>query len=71
MIKKLGIALASVAQLVGASSVNQRVMVQFPVRAHAYLEDSVSGRGVCEKQLINVSLSLSSPLSKTNKHVLG
>ena len=54
------------AQLVGMSSCKlESLQVWFPVRAHARVEGSVPGQGMCERQLINVSLSHQcfSPLS--------
>ena len=50
-------ALAGVAQLVGALSCNQRFRVQFPIRAHAWVESSIPGLGMDGKQPIDASLS--------------
>ena len=44
--------------------IRQKSLVGFPVRACAWVEGSVPGRSVCERQLIDVSLSHGcSPLS--------
>ena len=60
----LNSALAGVAQWIECGPANQRLLVQFPVRAHAWIAGLVPV-GALEKQpYIDPSFSFPSPLSK-------
>ena len=52
--KQVTIALASVAQLVGASSVTKGLQVRFLVRAHAWVADPIPGTNTCNLWLGHV-----------------
>ena len=61
-------ALAGVAQLVGASFQNLKVSSSIPGRAHAWVADSVPGRGAYEGQRSKfLSLSSYFPLCLSQK----
>ena len=53
--KRNKVALAGVSQF-GSHMANQKVVVRFLVRAHAWVVGSVPGGGVCRKQPTDVSL---------------
>ena len=66
-------ALAGVAQWIECWPANQRALVQFPVRAHAWVAGQVSSwgrmRGNYTLMFLSLSFSLPSPLSK-NKIII-
>ena len=66
--KTLHQALAGVAQWTERGPVNQRVMVRFPVRPHAWVVGQVPSRGHTRSNhtlmFLSLSFSLPSPLSK-------